>query len=215
MRKGGPSDVRGAEFEVSVNESRNISEGEDEANFVKNLERGSGRFKGKLPFKWFSCGRVGHYVARCPQNKGKISDRSYYVHDKNNDTSNSDEDIRLLMAYENKNTEPDEVTRLKEQVESVTRVREQLQDIVKYESITIQRLESKILSLKEDLKESKKQNKEALEEQEHEVIELRQQVEEGRKAEENIKKQYLEKEEKHQVEVNSLKGKLEEKDKQF
>ena len=45
------------------------------------------------------------------------------------------------------------------------------------------------------------------------MIELRQQVEEGRKAEENIKKQYLEKEEQHQVEVNILKGKLEEKDK--
>jgi len=43
------------------------------------------------------------------------------------------------------------------------------------------------------------------------VIELRQQVEEGRKAEENIRKQYLEKEEQHQVEVNSLKSKLEER----
>eukprot|EP00253_Pinus_taeda_P020022 PITA_20022 len=87
------------------------------------------------------------------------------------------------------------------------------QDVVKDQSTTIQRLESKILSLKEDPKESKKQNKEALKEQEHEVLELRQQVEEGRKAEENIRKQYLEKEEQHQVEVNILKGKLEEKDK--
>jgi len=38
-------------------------------------------------------------------------------------------------------------------------------------------------------------------------------VEEGKKAEEIIKKQYLEKEEKYEVEVNILKGKLEEKDK--
>ena len=38
-------------------------------------------------------------------------------------------------------------------------------------------------------------------------------MEKGRKAEEKIKKQYLEKEEQHQVEVNMLKGKLEEKDK--
>jgi len=45
------------------------------------------------------------------------------------------------------------------------------------------------------------------------VLELGQQVEEGRKAKENIKKQYLEKEEQHKVEVNILKGKLEEKDK--
>ena len=98
-------------------------------------------------------------------------------------------------------------------MESVTRVREQLQDVVKDQRITIQRLESKILSLKEDLKDSKKQSREVLEEQEHEAIELRKQVEEGRKAEENIRKQYLEKEEQHQVEVNILKSKLEEKDK--
>ena len=45
------------------------------------------------------------------------------------------------------------------------------------------------------------------------MLELRQQVEEGRKVEENIRKKYLEKEEQHQVEVNILKGKLEEKDK--
>jgi len=70
-----------------------------------------------------------------------------------------------------------------------------LQDVVKYQSITIQRLGSKILSLEEDFEESKKQNKEALEEKEHEVLELSQQVEEGRKEEENIRKKYLEKEE--------------------
>ena len=36
-------------------------------------------------------------------------------------------------------------------------------------------------------------------------------MKEGRKVEENVRKQYLEKEEQHQVEVNILKGKLEEK----
>jgi len=38
-------------------------------------------------------------------------------------------------------------------------------------------------------------------------------VEEGRKAGEILKKQYMEKEEQYQVEVNILKGKLEENDK--
>eukprot|EP00253_Pinus_taeda_P010855 PITA_10855 len=66
MRKGGPSDMREAAFKVSTNgkeklsESGYISEEEYEVNFLKNLERVSGRFKDKLPFKCFSCGRVGH-----------------------------------------------------------------------------------------------------------------------------------------------------------
>ena len=51
------------------------------------------------------------------------------------------------------------------------------------------------------------------EEQENEIIKLRQQMEEGRKSEEILKKQCLEREEQHHVEVNILKGKIEEKDK--
>ena len=51
------------------------------------------------------------------------------------------------------------------------------------------------------------------EEQENEILKLREQMEEGRKVEEDWKKQSLEKEEQLQVEVNILKGKVEEKDK--
>ena len=51
------------------------------------------------------------------------------------------------------------------------------------------------------------------EEQEKEILKLREQMGEGRKAEEDLKKKSLEKEEQLQVEVNILKGKLEEKDK--
>ena len=69
MRKGGPSDMREAAFKAwgreELNESGHISEGEEEANFVKNLQRGSRRYRGKLPFKCFACGRVDHYAAKC------------------------------------------------------------------------------------------------------------------------------------------------------
>jgi len=81
MRKGGPSDMREVAFKASgreeLNEPGHISKGEEEANFVKNLQRGSGRFRGKLPFKCFACGRVSDYVAKCPHkdnlDKGKES----------------------------------------------------------------------------------------------------------------------------------------------
>jgi len=104
------------------------------------------------------------------------------------------------------------VTSLRNEVNKRSTTIKKLKDRSSY----YESLEAKILSLKEDLEKSNKQNEEllqALEEQENEVLELRKQVEEGRKVEEIMKKQYLEKEEKYQVEVNILKGKLQEKDK--
>ena len=121
MRKGGPSDMRESTFKAlgreELNESGHISEEEEEANFVKNLQRGSGRFRGKLPFKCFACGRVSHYATKCPHkdklDKGKesakwnrkqsVSKKSYYTHEDSDGLSNSDEDnndYRILMGFE-------------------------------------------------------------------------------------------------------------------
>eukprot|EP00253_Pinus_taeda_P035118 PITA_35118 len=110
MRKGGPSDRREAAFKASGKrdyyESGHMSEEEEESNFVKNLQRGAGRFRGKFPFKCFACGRFGHYAAKCPNklDKGKepvrwnkkqnVSKKSYYIHEDSDGLSNSDEDER-------------------------------------------------------------------------------------------------------------------------
>eukprot|EP00253_Pinus_taeda_P001867 PITA_01867 len=112
MRKGGPSDRREAAFKASGKgdyyESGHISEEEEESNFVKNLQRGTGRFRAKLPFKCFACGRVGHYAAKCRHkykiDKGKepvrwnkkqnANKKSYYTHEDSDGLSNSDEDER-------------------------------------------------------------------------------------------------------------------------
>ena len=30
------------------------------------MKMGSGKYKGKLPFKCFNCGKIGHFAAKCP-----------------------------------------------------------------------------------------------------------------------------------------------------
>jgi len=50
-----------------------------EVNFVHNLKKGTrGKYRGKLPFKCFNCGVVGHFVAKCPYNEKNKEDESSY-----------------------------------------------------------------------------------------------------------------------------------------
>jgi hypothetical protein len=45
----------------------------EEANFIKKIQKRFGKYKGKLPFKCFNCGRIKHFANKCPlsQERGK------------------------------------------------------------------------------------------------------------------------------------------------
>ena len=42
---------------------------EIEAKFVRRLKTMSGKYQGKLPFKCFNYGKVGHFATKCPHKK--------------------------------------------------------------------------------------------------------------------------------------------------
>ena len=48
---------------------------EEKINFVGELKRASRKYKGKLPFKFFNCGKIGHFSSKCPYARGSNSDQ--------------------------------------------------------------------------------------------------------------------------------------------
>jgi 6-phosphogluconolactonase/glucosamine-6-phosphate isomerase/deaminase len=60
-------DKKKVETETSSHEDS--EEDMEEVNIVKNLKRGTGKYKGKLPLKLFDCGRIGHFASNFPFNK--------------------------------------------------------------------------------------------------------------------------------------------------
>lgn len=66
-------------IETSRNQNRSPIKGnkdsdEEVVNLVRKLTRGINKYKGKLPLKCFNCGRIGHFVSKCPYAKHSNSD---------------------------------------------------------------------------------------------------------------------------------------------
>ena len=56
----------------SKNKSENLDD--EEALFIKNIERGTGKYQGKLPLKLFNYGRIANFDSKCTYPKKDNSD---------------------------------------------------------------------------------------------------------------------------------------------
>jgi len=58
-------------IEASFKANNNVDSEMDEidAKFVRRLKKGSGKYKGKLPFKCFNCGKISHFASKCLHKK--------------------------------------------------------------------------------------------------------------------------------------------------
>eukprot|EP00253_Pinus_taeda_P027489 PITA_27489 len=152
MRKGGPSVRREAAFKASGKgdyyEASHIpEEEEEESNFVRNLQRGSGRWN----------------------KKQSASRKSYYTHEEDSDgLSNSDEDERgneykLLMAFEDYDYMDaidvdyfhEEITKIKRCIEEKNMIIDTLQFQIDEKERHLEKLEGEFVGLRKEIEKTK------------------------------------------------------------
>jgi hypothetical protein len=192
--------------EASFKEDKNTdSELDDiEAKFVRRLKKGSGKYQGKLPFKCFNCGKIGHFASKCPYQKKdqNFDDEKKYKFKKynkkkslvaNNDNSSEDTDSDsfgedkandfVLMAkedHDNKSTGSDD-----NEEEAVVDLEGELISALE----EIDRLRSKNRKLKQLLTQFEKDSKKP----DEDFALLKVELEEAKKIEDILKQQLSEK----------------------
>jgi hypothetical protein len=196
------SSTREASFKADNNADSEFDE--IEAKFVRRLKKGSGKYQGKLPFKCFNCGKIGHFASKCPHQKKaqNFDDEKKYKYKKydkkkslvvNNDNSSEETDSDsscddktndfVLMAkedHDNKSTGS-----IDNEEEAVVDLEGELISVLE----EIDRLRFKNRKLKQVLTQFEKDSKEP---DEHLAL-LKVELEEAKKIEDILKQQLSEK----------------------
>lgn len=76
--------------EPKANESHSDEIDKEEANFMKKLKKGTGKYSGKIPLKCFNCEKIGHFASRCPYPKQEASDDEESCNHKDNQKSKAE-----------------------------------------------------------------------------------------------------------------------------
>ena len=78
------STTREASFKVDKNTDSEMDVTEE--FFLRRLKKGSGKYKGKMPFKCFKCGKICYFASKCPhkQKSQTSNDEENYTFKKYN-----------------------------------------------------------------------------------------------------------------------------------
>ena len=78
------SSTREAYFKADKNTDSELDD--IETKFARRLKKGSGKYQGKFPFKFFNYGKIGHFSSKCPHHKKdqKSDDEKKYKYKKYN-----------------------------------------------------------------------------------------------------------------------------------
>ena len=156
------------------NPTSDDSDDEEIANFVRKLKRGTGKYKGKLPLKCFSCGKIGHFASICPyakksyrdedgsskqykkyknykdKKRGKFAQKKSLYSKRNNSSSSEDSESDSSSDNDN-NNEPKKVLFMAINSNEVPNSDEESEGEVD--------LEAKLIGALKDLKKAKKENR--------------------------------------------------------
>jgi hypothetical protein len=217
----------------NTNDELSYISDEENANFIKKLKKGVGKYKGKIPLICFNCGKIGHFANKCPHPKKEESDdegtlknqkkintnkkkkfymkkKTFFTQEDNSSSEENEEDEPeiLFMGIKTQNdthSEDEDEVNFEEEILIVI---EELRKTKKQNMV----LSEELLEIKETTKSREREVSKTIKELEHTISDLKSQLLEANTIEEVILQQLNDKKqvcEKLEAEIKPLKSEIE------
>ena len=180
-------------FKVEKTMKNQLEHEEDEnleVNFARKLQRGKGKYKGKLPFKCFNYGKIGYFAAKCPLNDENREKPYQEKKDKPKFRYAKGKPKRSLMT-KNESSSEESSSEFSEEETNHTLFMAFLDEVIEECNTEID-LEGELIASLEELNKERKNNKETtkhLKESNELVVTLKVEIEELKRMVEQLEKE--------------------------